>query len=685
MSRSSLLGIALVLLVVVGGCGGATPSPESPGGPGATVPEPNIATGESADEEGAARAKRKAGDVAPVTEPGAVLFHLRFRSLTNTVATFASFAQLPPQIVDEAMDELAKEVVSELLGGKVDRRAFREVLDLSAPVDVVVIADTSKAGQFPEPMAAISFGLTSMTRARAAASGRGRKLAEGVWRVGPAESWGDACALADAAGRAPARLICADNERQLTAVAPFVARNLPVIPEQPSDVRAELRLRGLFDKYGRQWANQARGLPILIEDLKNGIPVFDDALMRAASALAAEAGALIHDADQLVVDFSLDRSKGIVVRGEARFVGKRSWIVESMLDGAHLAGPAPDLLWHLPEHSSTVSYGRSVDPTRYEPVFKVLRGLVEGALQDQKFGTHGDRKALSRLLRLPLKKHVATVGAHGSFPAPTTPARGPAKSLLTDVVNAGVGWHLLGVESGPAPLRQYLKDVVAAYNRPTLQGLMKKELGTDAKHLPIVKVVRAPRQLGGGALDVQIKIPKIEEPSPNLAPPGPGGPPPGPPKLVDVEVHVLLMADGGRSWVGIAGDRTALAKLMAGLKGAKPGPGSMAQRSNLGRLRTEKHASGMVASLDGVIRTLKPLASVMMTVAPGSAQHVGQQVMTMLGQLPNQGKTPITFFVDVEESPKPRSTFTLQVPTGTLTDIGYIVTRALTIAQQATP
>jgi len=682
MSRSSLLCVILVVLVAVG-CGGAAPPPETPGGPGA-APPPTIAADE-ADDAAGGDAERSAADVAPVAEPGAVVFHLRIKSLTNTVATFASFAQLPPQIVDEAMDEMSKEVVRELLGSNVDRRAFREVLDLSAPIDVVAIADTAQAGQFPEPMAAISIGLTSMTRARAAASGRGRKLAEGVWKVGPKESWGEACALAVAAGRAPARLICADNERQLTAVAPFVARNLPVLPDQAADVRAELRLRGIFDKYGRQWANQARGLPILVEDLKNGIPLFDDALMRAASALADEAGALIHDADQLSLDFTLDRSKGIVVSGEARFAGKRSWIVESMLDGAHLAGPAPDILWHLPADSSSVSYGRTVDPIRYEPVLKVLRGLFDGALQDQKVGTHGDRKAISKLLRLPFKKHVATVGAHGSFPAPTAPAKGPQQNLLTDVVNAAVGWHLLGVEEGPTGMRQYLRDVVTAYNRPTLQGLMKKELGRDAKHLPIVKVVPAPRQLGAGSLDIQIKVPKIEDPSASLGPGAPGGPPAGPPKLVDVEVHILLMADAGRTWVGLAGDRAALAKLMVGLKGAKPGANSLAQRSNLGMLRTDKHASGMVSSLDGLINTLEPLASVMMSVAPGSAQNVGQKVMTMLGQLPNQGKSPITFFVDVEESPKPKSSFTLQVPAGTLTDIGYIVTQALSIAQQAMP
>ena len=174
------------------------------------VPDQTIAT-DDMDDEGGADAKRKAGDLAPVAEPGALVFHLRFKSLTHTVSTFASFAQLPPQLVDEAMDVMAKEMVSELLSGKVDGRAFRDVLDLSAPIDVVAMADTSKSGQIPEPMAAISIGLTSMARARAAATGRGRKLADGVWRIGPAESWGDACAIAEAAGRAPARLICGSS------------------------------------------------------------------------------------------------------------------------------------------------------------------------------------------------------------------------------------------------------------------------------------------------------------------------------------------------------------------------------------------------------------------------------------------------------------------------------------------
>ena len=685
MSRSFLFCPLLVLSVVLAGCGGSAPPPTTADGAGAAVADPRAADGTMVADESESGGAPSGAAIAPVAEPDTVLFHLRWKSPGQSVATFASFAQLPPRVVNEGVRELMVEVARELLPSKADARAFAEVMDMDAPLDIVIIADTSRAGQIPEPMAAISIGLTSMARARAASRGRGQKLAEGVWTVGPKQRWGNACALAVAAGKAPARLVCADNERQLTALAPYVARNLPTLPEQPVDLRVELRLRKLLDKYGRQWANQARGLPMILEDLKNGIPVFDDALMRAGSALAAEAGAIIHDADKLVIDASLDRTKGIMIRGEAQFVDKRSWIVESMLDGAHLAGSAPDIFWHVPKDSSTVSYGRTVDPTRYEPVLSVLRGLFEGALQDEKIGTMGDRKALTKLLRLPFKKHVAVVGAHGGFGASSQTSKQPPKTLLTDIVNAAVGWHLMGVEEGPASLRRYLRDVVTAYNRPTLQRLMKTELGSDAKHLPLVKVVAAPRQIGVGSLDIQIKVPKVEDPSASLGPSSPGGPVPIAPKLVDVEVHLLLMADGGRSWMGLAGDRDALAKLMVGLKGAKPGVDSLASRSNLGRFRTETHSSGMVASLDGVVGSLQPLAMVLMQIAPGSAQGVGQQVMSMLGQMPNQGKTPITMFVDINQSPKPQSTFTLQVPAGTLTDLGFLVTRALSIAQGAMP
>ena len=74
-----------------------------------------------------------------------------------------------------------------------------------------------------------------------------------------------------------------------------------------------------------------------------------------------------------------------------------------------------------------------------------------------------------------------------------------------------------------------------------------------------------------------------------------------------------------------------------------------------------------------------------MQIAPGSAQGVGRQLMSTLGQMPNKGQTPITMFVDIKQSPKPQSTFTLQVPAGTLTDLGFLVNRILSIVQQATP
>ena len=51
-------------------------------------------------------------------------------------------------------------------------------------------------------------------------------------------------------------------------VAAFVARNIASKESSKHDMSLDVSVRGLLDKYGDQWANQALGLPVLVEEAK---------------------------------------------------------------------------------------------------------------------------------------------------------------------------------------------------------------------------------------------------------------------------------------------------------------------------------------------------------------------------------------------------------------------------------
>jgi len=660
------------LTAAVAACGPSAPPPETPPGGAVVDGDGGNVVADSATGSGY--------DTKPVEAPGELVLHLRWKNPGATIATAASFANLPPGFVNSNLRTGVQEILDEIIRGDVNAEKMSQVVDLEAPVDMVGVADISRAVAVPEPMMAWSIGLTSVDGALAASKGKPAPLGPGVWKVGTDNRWGSKCAVSASAGKSPARLVCVDKKRDLETLAAYVARNVAAMPETSEDLSATLELRPVLDKYGRKWSNQARGLPILAKELENGVPAFDQALMDIADALAVEAGGLISDADSIHVGMTLDPSKGLVSKLEVRFAGSKSWTVQTILDGADKKGPAPDLFWQLPASADTVSYGRAGNPSRYEPVLATLSSLLEGALEGEKIGTPGDRKALAALLRLPTDKYAASVGANGHFDA----AQG-AKPALKDVMDATMGWHIVGIDDDPKGMRSWLNDAVKAYNRPTLQRLIKKELGPDAKNLPKVRTTRAPRELGAGALNVEITVPDVEDPMGELAAPNAGGPSgkPPKPKKVDLTFNILLMGDGARTWIGFSSNPKELAKLMAGLKGNKPGPKSLSTRSDLGRFKSERHNLVTVTSLDGFMGALRPMMDIaMLGAAAAGASQPAQEMIDALEKLPNRGKTPIVATSDVEGGAKPSLVVEMTVPKESLEDLGFLVQKGLTIASK---
>jgi hypothetical protein len=589
------------------------------------------------------------------------LAHARWKNPGANIQTLGRLMRLPPAAANAMAKTIVEGAVEELLGERADAKAFAELIALDAPMDVVVVFDISRGGPVPEPLKALSVGLTSIGRARDASRGRPHKLADGVWRVGPpAQPWENVCAIAASSGKTPARLVCSESERELMRVVSYTARNVPMIADPPSDLHMQVNFRPLLDKFGRKWANEARALPVFAKEFEQGVPRFDNALRDAATALANEAGGLINDADKIVVDATINESEGMMVNGNVAFAGKKSWIVQTLLDGADLAGPAPDLFWYAPASSENVTYARFGDPKRYEEVLSTTRLLVEGFLEREKVASGADRKAIAKLLRLPFKKGAATVFASGHFPP-----SGTQRTMTQEFLDAAFGWQLLGVEDGPAELKAWLEDFVSAYNRAGFQTYLKKESGPNAK-LPVVKKGKAPEGMAG-ATTVEIRVPDFDDAM---------GPPPAPgkaaPRPKEVVFHVLLLPDGQRTWVGLASDRDALGKLMKGLKGQKPGPEAIAGRGDLAMFKSGKHSSGGFTTLDGM---MKAMLWLFVTRSPGGGNDLAQ-FRAVFERMPHKGATPITIFNDVNAGARPQVTFNARWPRESLADVGFLLQQA---------
>ena len=605
----------------------------------------------------------------PAPAPGELIVRVRWQDPARSIATSAAYASVPQELVDRYLNA-PREIALELVSSQVDAALFAPLVDRAAPIDFVIAADTTPS-MLPTPFIGLSIGLTSLERAIATSNGKAEEIASGVWKLGGPDSFGSSCAVMRSNGRTPARLVCGDRTRDLTKLAPYMARTLATETVTGGDIHAEVSLRPLFDKYGSKWAVQAQGLPVLANAILLGIPKFDQAVKDAAAVLANEAGFLMKDLDGLSFDAAIEPSGGMKVKTEFRLRGKTSWLAQTMVDGASLAGPAPAMFWHLPASSASASYGFGVDPTRWEPLVATGRALIEGALEKGKIAGDGDRKALAGLLRLGKSKHVATVGASGTFPDAA-----PGASAFAAMLGQSVGWHLLGMEDGPGEIKKFLKDAVLAYNRPGLKSWLTRELGSEARFLPTVKAITAPRELGAGAMAVEIAVSNIPDPMGALT--GGGG-------TVSVQLYVFAMVDGKRTYVGLALDKDRLAKLMQSLKGATPGPESLAQLTTLGGFRTERHTSATFFTLQGIVGSMKSSLSSALTGVPGGMGGIGRVLLGQLTLMPNRGTTPIVLFGDVADGPAPRATLTFHAPSPALADLGFMVEQVLSLVMAGQP
>ena len=682
----SWVGIALLL---------AGPLACEPAAPAVVpvTPAPKVA-----DAAVAVAPQQAAYDLAPVAEPKDVVGMFRWKSPTVDINNLSSCSVVPGAILDQMPRIGLTKAFKESYRDQVDAAALAGLVALDMPVDAVVTLDS--AARSPKPVFALAVGLTSLEGAKQAASAKGplTEIVPGIWRLGDKQQNGLTCAIAVSAGATPARLVCAQKEKDLTTLAPYLTRTLPTQAPGASDFHLEVRVAPLDTRFGDQLRQQLRALPILAQTQATiGEPDFDNAIMASAAALTDELSAIVGDLDKLQIDATLDRTTCLTSTTALQMRGKSSWLVNTMIDRADRVGPPPAIFWRAPRDASSVFYGRGSDPSRYTEILRTLRTMLVGGMKKVAIGSDDDRKALADLIAMPLGKDVNTMSSSGhsepaaakpgakSVAAKAAPTGRPSKSakLISTIEN--LGWYVMGFDDGADVVVKQIKDFVAVYNRKGLQDPLKKALGDDATFLPTVKLVAAPASLGKGALDMEIKLTLPEEDklpksatSQDLAP---KAKPRGKVKTTTLTLHLLLAVDGKTALLGFGGNRDDVVKHMMMSRSGSLETDTITSRPGLEALKSGKNLSGGFFTLNTF---LKAIESGMGTGAAADPTMV-VEMKRLTSQLPNKGDTPMFLTTTSTGGATPRVEMKLEMTKGSFEDLGAMTNQALGPILRGTP
>ncbi len=657
--RKTPLRLGAVLVAVMPlACGGAPPpEPASPKPTQAASP-----TQVAAAPVQVAQAPQV--DLSPVPEPEGVVGLARWRSPDATLRSIAKTAGLPETLVTSQSETVVTEILRETMHGVVNEEQLAPVIATDAPVDAVAALDPSPNKR--DGFGAIAIGLRSLERAKeaAAASGPVVEVAPGVFRIGEKRHSQGACVIAASAGPVPARLVCGPRDRDVMALTPYLTRTLSTVPAGPTDVHAELRVAPIDQRFGALARQVLAGAPMYAQsELSIGEPKFDRTLMEAASALADETSDLLGDIDKIGMDFSLSPTAGLTMSGSLSLRRTKSWIAQGIAERPTKTG-APPMFWRLPKDSEMAVFAGGSDPARYSNILRTLRTLLDGVLTKENIGTPADRRALAELIAMPLQKTTSSVQASGHTDDTKSKAKEAAQQKIDAMLDSYVGWHLTGVDEAPAATVKYLKDFVAVYNRRSLLQPLRDELGDDAKFLPTVKTVPPPAQLGAGALDVEIKVSNIPADEFDKAFGGSGAKG----KTLSVAVHMLVMGDGGTTWIAIGTNRDSLVKRLLSVKNGAPESATLATRSGLEPLKSTAPWTGGFFTIAAVTASLK--SSMEMMPAGGSE---AREMADALSKMPNGGLTPMILTGTVSSGSPVVSQTSFNVPRGTMEDIAAMV------------
>jgi len=566
----------------------------------------------------------------PAAAPPAIVASLHLQRADATLTALRGYLPFPINPQD---------VLKDLVGD------FNKLVLLSAPMDLVVALDPAAGENLERPLWGFALGITAAEDARLLAQSRGYLTdgSAGNYRMSvpvQANGRGLFCYLTTLPG-GTGRLACSSRDRDRDLLGPYLGRLAPSAAAQAADLHGELLVSTLARTYAGPWQRvlQVGGLA-LPQRLALGEPKFDRAVTDATQALIAELAAMSHDLQTVALDLSLQQS-GAQLQLGYRMGGHES--VWAQADAAAAARPAsgpPSVFWALPAEVTAASY-RTTDAKWAQRLLELAWPIVDGYLEHDGLAAP-DRQALAELLlKIPkFEGQVTTVLAE--IPTGAAAGRGDEVGALLG------GTSYLVTNAGQADKSvPWLRALAAAYNRPGLQGYLKRKwrMAGQTEPLPTLRSEPVSKQLGpeSVALAFSGNFASLGRAASTrlgstAAAAGPGA------KKGPTTFYLVSATAGNRVWTAVGSDRAALLRRLSETPKLPPEK-TLAQRQGLDALRRPGLQSGGFGTIAGF--------STLLNLALSSAQRTGASAKpgapaaldaaALLAAIPHHGEVPHTY------------------------------------------
>jgi hypothetical protein len=558
-------------------------------------------------------------DVSAVPEPAGLVVSGRVSKLSASFAMVHAWTQLPMPKSEQVTELLTSEAVG-------------PIVDLDQPVDFAV--SVSGSGAKMKNAAAIAAAVLEPEKAKAALAER-YKLVPGDGGVLFIQGLGKPAAKDDDDDDGPGGKHGSERTCEL---GPWLTRTA-TRAKSDADLHVDVRMQPLQSTI----AEQKRLIGMILGGILGG-RLGLTSLRDLAVAFGTDMVDFASDLDGASADVALTDA-GASVSLALRLSGSSSTLGRTLVAHPERSGPAPAAFWQLPADADFAAFGRGID----EPQIARARELLLRALGDL-LGEQGvkepDRKAVVDALSK-LVSPAATVYGSGIDRERVKAAHAREVGLNADdeltlreeakigTIEALLGWRLMEVDEPSSRFAAGLKELAAAVGRPSIASAYKAAL-KDAqpptlRPAPVGKV-----GLPAGAQHYVLELHSLERKA--MPPPrfehGHGHRPAGPVK--PIALHIFLVPDGQRTWLGIGGEEAVVAGRLATAMGQ--GGDKLAARGDLAALKGGAVGSGGFLSAQGVTEAaqLGPL------LMHGSTWN-GIETFEQAGELPHQGTTPVVF------------------------------------------
>ena len=468
---------------------------------------------------------------------------------------------------------------------------------------------------------------------------------------------------------------CADaTAKALSELAPWLTRTA-TRGTSTADLHVDVRMAPLKPTI----AEQRRLLGMIIGGVVGGRMGLSG-LRELALAAGSDMADFASDLDGASLDVTL-ADAGAQAEVALKLGAKASAIGRVMTAHAERSGPAPAAFWQLPADADFAAFSRGIDEAELSRGRDLVLQVVADTLNELGL-KDADRKpvvdALGKLVSPSAMVYGSGVDASAVRAAVAAQRASAGKpeaeraEAKRQALEAFLGWRVIEVDEPSARIAGALKELSAAISRPSaLAAFRAHEKDVVPPGLRAVAVTKS-SGLPAGAQHYVLELHPGEHRASAAAKAAPGArpkplekKPAGPAK--PLQVHVFVVPDGQRTWIGVGGDEAVTAARLAtalGSSGEK-----LASRADLASLKDARVGSGGFFTARGL-----PEAAQQFALLTNAATWGASETFEEASQMPHQGLSPVVFSATSQPGAS-GLVARLQVPRDTIEDVVTTILR----------